>query len=97
MKRATWMQKEVDKRYPTDQPYMYLWFLGVAPDAQGKGLSSQLFRPMLAQADAQTLPVYLETSTEKNVAIYNRKGFVVFDELKPNEAVTIYSMRREVA
>jgi len=96
VKRANLVESEVNKRYPTDHPFLYLWFLGVSPEAQGRGLSSDLFRPMLAQADAEKLPVYLETSKEINVKIYNRKGFVVYDQIELGEGVTLYCMRREV-
>ena len=45
-------------------PHWYLSILGVDPDHQGKGLGGELLKPVLAQADAQGLPCYLETLEE---------------------------------
>lgn len=34
-----------------------------------------LLRPILAEADAEALPCYLETAEERNVAFYRKHGF----------------------
>jgi len=43
-------------------PRWYLGVLAVAPEAQGRGLGGALMRPILARADAERLPVTLETA-----------------------------------
>lgn len=58
-----------------DRPHWYLHLLGVRPDAQGKGLSRAVMRPVFDAADRDRVPVFLETATETNVAIYTRMGF----------------------
>ena len=58
-------------------PHWYLWLLGVAPDRQGHGYGSALLQPILARADEDGVPCYLETQTERNVAFYRRRGFEV--------------------
>jgi GNAT superfamily N-acetyltransferase len=71
----------------------YLPVLGVAPVYQGKGYSSRLLKPMLARADREGLPVYLETQLEKNVTLYQRFGFrVVEQELIPGSTVYCWAM-----
>jgi GNAT superfamily N-acetyltransferase len=56
-------------------PHWYVPLLGVRPEMQGKGLSRAVLRPVFEAADRDRVPVYLETATEPNVAIYRRFGF----------------------
>jgi GNAT superfamily N-acetyltransferase len=56
-------------------PHWYVPLLGVRPEAQGKGLSRTVMRPVFEAADRDRVPVYLETMTEGNVAIYQKLGF----------------------
>ncbi len=85
-------------RQLVDGPHWYLWALGVAPERQGQGIGGALLAPILARADAEGLPCYLETQTEANVAFYARRGFEVLaaDEL-PGQPVSVpmWYMARE--
>ncbi|HVL14554.1 MAG TPA: hypothetical protein VM529_18420, partial [Gemmata sp.] len=56
-------------------PHCYVPMLGVRPEMQGRGLSRAVFGPVFTAADRDRVPVYLETMTEPNVAIYTRLGF----------------------
>eukprot|EP00438_Fugacium_kawagutii_P025956 Skav207681 [mRNA] locus=scaffold1857:488630:488875:- [translate_table: standard] len=49
--------------------------MSVDPDAQGLGFCGKLMRAVNAWADKLQLPLYLETSGERNVAIYQRFGY----------------------
>lgn len=69
------MREVMDRHHPTDREHLYLWFLGVTPRLQGMGIGSRLLRAGLDRADAAGLPAYLETGTERNVALYRRHGF----------------------
>jgi GNAT superfamily N-acetyltransferase len=51
--------------------------LGVGPEWQGQGVGSQLLQSVLARADADGVPCYLETGTEPNLRFYRRHGFEV--------------------
>jgi GNAT superfamily N-acetyltransferase len=57
--------------------HWYLMALGVAPARQGRGLGRALIQPILTRADAEQVPCYLETFTERNVEFYQRQGFTV--------------------
>lgn len=59
----------------------YLWFIGVNPLYQHSGIGSLLLKEVLADAEKKRLPVYLETSTEKNLPWYQRFGFKIYDKL----------------
>lgn len=76
--------------------YWYLQILAVAPAYQGRGLAGRLLRPMLARADREGLPVYLETQLQKNVTLYEHFGFKVAEEGDiPGSNVHSWAMVRE--
>lgn len=56
-------------------PHWYLFLLAVDPEQQGRGLSGEVLRPVLERADADGLPVYLDTHNPANPAFYARYGF----------------------
>ena len=60
--------------------HWYLLYLGVTPDRQGQGIGSALLQPILARAETEALPCYLETGTARNVGFYERHGFQVLAE-----------------
>jgi ribosomal protein S18 acetylase RimI-like enzyme len=47
----------------------------VRPEFQGRGLGRAVLYPVFEAADRDRVPVYLETRSESNVAIYRRLGF----------------------
>lgn len=77
------------------QPHWYLWGLGVEPSRQHQGLGSLLIQPILARADRDGLPCYLETTNEVNVPFYQKHGFsVVGDGVVPGTTLRVWEMRR---
>lgn len=58
-------------------PHWYLSAIGVEPSYQGQGVGGALLGPVLARADADRLPCYLETQSERNVRFYEKHGFEV--------------------
>ncbi len=71
---------EMYKRHPSPQPHYYLRYVGVAPEAQGKGLGGAIIRAGIVRAASEGCGVLLETATPSNVAIYTRLGFEVTAE-----------------
>ncbi len=63
-------------------PHYYVRDIGVHPDSQGKGLGSALLHPTLERCDREGLPAYLEASSERSAALYERLGFQLTDELR---------------
>jgi len=77
-------------------PHWYLFFLAVDPDCQGQGLGSAILNATLAPIDAAGHAAYLEASSEKNVSLYQRHGFEVVTEFKPEPAgPTLWAMWRK--
>jgi GNAT superfamily N-acetyltransferase len=64
------------------EPHYYVRDIGVHPDMQGKGLGGALLRPTLERCDREGLPAYLEASSERNAALYERHGFRLIEELR---------------
>lgn len=64
-----------EARHPAGQEHLYLVFLGVLPEAQGRGLGGALLRERLARADAEGLPAYLEATSTAGRALYARHDF----------------------
>ena len=70
---------EMRKRHPHFR-HWYLWFLGVEPERQGKGLGSLLLRSLSGRAKADGVPCYLETDKPTSVKLYERHGYRVDSE-----------------
>lgn len=95
--RLAAMRADMDKHHPLDRRHAYLWFLGVTPAAQGHGVGSRLLKHATDRLDAEGLPAYLETQTERNVALYRRHGFEVISEHRARpDAPMMWSMWRNV-
>ena len=60
------------------EPFLYVWFIGVEPENQGKGEGSKLLKSVIDLAGDKKLPVCLETSTERNFKWYENFGFSVY-------------------
>jgi ribosomal protein S18 acetylase RimI-like enzyme len=68
----------IERSHPTE-PHWYLEFLGAEPERQGQGLGSALLRPILALCDRDRVGAYLESSTDRSQALYERHGFEVVE------------------
>lgn len=72
-----------------------LGVLGTHPARQGEGLGSSVVTPLLEVADADGLPVHLETAIETNIGFYQRFGFEVLRVLDVPDGPRIWEMWRE--
>ncbi|GHD18949.1 GNAT family N-acetyltransferase [Nocardiopsis kunsanensis] len=77
-----------------NEPHWYLAALGTDPVAQGAGAGSALMRTGLERADADGLPVFLETMNPDNLPFYERHGFRVTKIMDETGTPTAYSMLR---
>ncbi len=66
------------KNYP-DTPYAHLWYIGVDPFHQKKGIGSKLLEEVITYCGE--LPIYLETSVPHNIPWYEKFGFIRFKTL----------------
>lgn len=74
------------------EPFAYLWFVGVNPQSQGKGIGSAFMHEVISECESKRRPIYLETSMERNLPFYKKFGFEVFHTLQLS--YTLYQLRR---
>ena len=70
----------INKIQPKELKY-YLWFIGVDPEYQNEGIGSILLDEIIEDSELKKRPIYLETSTLKNLPWYKKFGFQVYHEL----------------
>ena len=80
VKKAIDREAKIKKLQPKE-PMNYLWFIGVEPQEQGKGIGSHLLREVIRHAELANRPVALETSTMSNVRWYQKFNFLLYNEL----------------
>jgi GNAT superfamily N-acetyltransferase len=95
--RALRTQLQIERLHAAQSvPHWYLAYLGTRRDRQGQGLGSQMLQEVLAGADANGQPAYLESSNELNLPLYERHGFRIVGELQVlGRGPTIWRMWRE--
>lgn len=75
-----------------------LQYLGVRAHAQGRGRGAAIVAPMLATVDGEGLACGLVSSNPRNVAFYERHGFVVAAEVSsPDGEVALRPMHRRAS
>lgn len=85
----------IEAKHP-HEPHFYLPVIGVAPEWQGKGIGTALLRPILERCDREGQGAYLEASSDRNRACYERNGFEVTKELRmPGGGPPIWAMWRK--
>jgi GNAT superfamily N-acetyltransferase len=91
LKAVNWMER----KHPHER-HWYLPAIGVTTSWQGRGYGAALLRPMLERCDSERLPAYLEASTPRNRALYERHGFEVVEEGRyADDGPPIWQMWRE--
>ena len=86
----------IEKKHPKAPQHYYLAVLGVEPEFQGRGFGGALMQPVLTRCDQERIAAYLESSKPRNVALYERHGFNVVEELRlPQDGPPIWRMWRE--
>jgi GNAT superfamily N-acetyltransferase len=85
----------MEELHPRDPSHWYLFILGTEQAAQGRGLGSALLAQVLTRIDADGMPVYLESSSERNLALYGRHGFEMTSEVAIPGGPRIWPMWRE--
>jgi GNAT superfamily N-acetyltransferase len=83
----------MENRHPRE-PHHYIAYVGVEPSRQGRGLGAALLEPTLARCDEAGLPAYLEATSPRNVALYERLGFALTGRLTVGSSPPLVLMRR---
>lgn len=86
---------ELMEAHHPHEPHLYLWFAGVRAGRQGQGYGGRLLQSRLSRADEQALPAYLEATSVRNRALYERHGFEVTGELSVDGSPPLWQMWRD--
>jgi len=92
IKRMINRESKINKLHPKGLFY-YLWFIGVEPSDQNKGLGTKLMNDVINDARINHRPIYLETSTLRNIPWYEKFGFTVYDKL--DFGYELFCMKKE--
>lgn len=90
------MQREnkIEKRRPNGD-YLYFWVLAADPDVKGFQDMAEIRDETFAMSKELNLPIYAETTVDRNVIMYKRYGFEEYDTWEvPGKDVTVHFMRR---
>jgi GNAT superfamily N-acetyltransferase len=91
------VQRAMEERH-LSEPHFYVRIVGVRTARQGKGVGAALMQPTLQKADSAGLPAYIEASTKRSAALYERLGFMHIDVLElPDGGPPVWRMRRPPA
>jgi GNAT superfamily N-acetyltransferase len=88
------VQRAMEERH-LREPHFYVRTVGVRTSLQGQGLGSALMQPTLERADSAGIPTYIEASTQRSAALYERLGFAHIDVVElPEGGPQAWLMRR---
>jgi ribosomal protein S18 acetylase RimI-like enzyme len=73
----------------------YLNSIGVDPSVRGSGRGSKLLSRVLDMCDSDGLPAYLESSSGRNLGLYERHGFKVIQEITIPDGPMMWAMWRD--
>jgi GNAT superfamily N-acetyltransferase len=76
------------------EPHWYLPLIGVDVTKQGRGYGSALLVHALERCDRDHLPAYLEASSPRNRALYERHGFEVTGVIQAGSSPPMWPMLR---
>lgn len=80
LKKAMKREAVIKKVQPATLLY-HIWYIGVNPTEQGKGIGTSLLKQILERANELKRTPILETSTEKNLPWYRKHGFRIYNKL----------------
>lgn len=89
---AVLRRESMIKNFHPKKPFAYLWFIGVNPAKQNKGIGSAFIQEVIEKCEQDQRPIYLETSVERNLPFYKKFGFEIFQSL--DLSYKLYHLRR---
>lgn len=78
LRRSILAESQMQAHHP-EAPHLYLYLIGVIPTCRERGIGRTLLKAGLRRADREGVGVFLETSMERNIAFYSRRGFMIRD------------------
>jgi GNAT superfamily N-acetyltransferase len=83
------------ERHHPHEPHWYLPLIGVDPARQGKGYGAALLKHALLACDRDRTAAYLESTSRKNIPLYERHGFELVGTIQAGSSPPIFPMFRK--
>jgi ribosomal protein S18 acetylase RimI-like enzyme len=93
-KAAIFQGLEIQAGLHPHEDHWYLPFIGVRPEAQGRGTGAALLAHGLARVDDDRMPAYLEATSRRSVPLYRSAGFEVIGVVESPGYPEIFAMWR---
>lgn len=87
------LSEAMDTNHPSE-PHRYLLAIGVETSGQGSGLGSQMMKFSFAELDAAGEDAYLEATSVRSRALYERLGFETMGEFSAADSPPLWPMWR---
>ncbi len=91
--KKTLNREALIKKIQPKELMTYLWFIGVKPEDQNKGFGSNMLQSVIDYSNQNNRPIYLETSTVRNLPWYKRFGFEIYNE--QDLSYRLYFLKRD--
>ena len=78
-----------------DEPHWYLPLIGVDPAQQNKGYGAALLKRSLIECDRGNKLAYLESTSPRNIPLYERHGFEVLTTIQVGNSPPVSPMLRK--
>jgi ribosomal protein S18 acetylase RimI-like enzyme len=82
-------------RHHPKEPHWYLPLIGVDPPHQGRGHGAALLKHGLAACDRDGTAAYLESTSPRNVPLYQRHGFELLGTIQAGHSPPLFPMLRK--
>ena len=77
------------------EPHWFLPLIGVDPINRGRGRGSALLQYMLAKCDREGQLAYLDSTSARNIPLYERQGFETLGVIKAGSCPPVFPMLRK--
>jgi hypothetical protein len=84
----------IRKNYHYPKSSIILWYLGVEPEFQGKGIGSSLLREITKLSVERNNPMYFETAKKEIISFYKNSDFQLFKTL--NVPYDLYMFKKDI-
>ncbi len=82
-------EKTIKAKQPKSD-FIHLWYIGVLNTHQNRGEGSKILKEFLELKKRENIPIYLETSTVRNLSFYKKLGFELIEQIRIELPYTLY-------